>query len=146
MEQDDECILSLIRKQFLLPPSGGPLNLEQPDVENQSMGQAQEVLKVLNNKVCIISYNNGNLEAISLALAFFPFAFRMFVGSQKKGFFIECGALDGETRSNTLYMERNLDWEGILIEGDPHNFQMVTKKKRKAWTVPACLSKQANPQ
>ena len=40
---------------------------------------------------------------------------------QKNGFFIECGALDGETRSNTLILEEELDWSGILIDADPVN-------------------------
>ena len=31
-------------------------------------------------------------------------------------FFVECGALDGELRSNTLYLERALGWGGLVIE------------------------------
>ncbi|KAK2720309.1 protein Star-like [Artemia franciscana] len=57
-----------------------------------------------------------------------------------RGFFIECGALDGETRSNTLYMERSLNWSGILIEGDPKNFELLKKKNRRAHSFPVCLS------
>ena len=41
--------------------------------------------------------------------------------NQKNGFFVECGALDGETRSNTLILEEELEWNGILIEADPVN-------------------------
>jgi len=113
MDQDDVCILNIIRKKFLYPPSSKPLNLENPETKNPSMGQAQSILNILNTK--------------------------------RKGFFIECGALDGEIRSNTLFMEQNLDWEGILIEGDPQNFKSVLKKNRKAWAVPACLSIEPNP-
>lgn len=58
----------------------------------------------------------------------------------KNGFFIECGALDGETRSNTLFMERYLDWTGLLIEADPLNFYDMLKKHRKAHMSPSCLS------
>lgn len=32
------------------------------------------------------------------------------------GFFIELGAMDGVTYSNTLFFERHLNWTGILIE------------------------------
>ena len=59
---------------------------------------------------------------------------------QRNGFFIECGAFDGETRSNTLMLERELDWSGVLIEGDPLNLMQCLSKHRKAWLVPACLS------
>ncbi|XP_042870470.1 protein Star-like [Penaeus japonicus] len=65
---------------------------------------------------------------------------REILGDQKDGFFVECGALDGETRSNTLVFEKRFGWKGILIEGDPKNFDLMKAKHRKAWTVNACLS------
>jgi hypothetical protein len=61
------------------------------------------------------------------------------------GFFVECGALDGETLSNTLYMERHLNWQGLLVEADPLNFYKVVNRKRKAWLAPTCLSVMRNP-
>ena len=59
---------------------------------------------------------------------------------QKGGFFIECGGLDGETRSNTLAFEKNSNWNGIVIEADPKNFAKLKKKHRKAWIIQSCLS------
>jgi FkbM family methyltransferase len=35
---------------------------------------------------------------------------------KRKGFFIELGANDGLTQSNTAYFEKELEWNGILIE------------------------------
>ncbi|KAG7156877.1 hypothetical protein Hamer_G024123 [Homarus americanus] len=35
---------------------------------------------------------------------------------KREGFFVEVGAVDGETLSNSLYLERNLGWSGLLIE------------------------------
>ncbi|CAG7834776.1 unnamed protein product [Allacma fusca] len=64
---------------------------------------------------------------------------RLFNG-KRNGFFVECGALDGETRSNTLSLERDYGWQGLLIEGDPKNYQVLLTKKRKAWTSRCCLS------
>ncbi|KAG0717557.1 Protein Star [Chionoecetes opilio] len=61
------------------------------------------------------------------------------------GFFIECGALDGETRSNTLVFEKEYGWRGVLIEGDPKNFEVVRKKNRRAWAVNGCLSTSPYP-
>ena len=59
---------------------------------------------------------------------------------QKDGFFIECGGLDGETRSNSLGFEKTSNWNGIVIEADPKNFAKLKTKNRKAWTIQACLS------
>ncbi|KAK8728992.1 hypothetical protein OTU49_017468 [Cherax quadricarinatus] len=70
---------------------------------------------------------------------------RHILGQQKNGFFVECGALDGETRSNTLVFEKKFGWQGVLIEGDPKNFNLVLKKNRKAWAVSACLSTHPYP-
>jgi FkbM family methyltransferase len=38
------------------------------------------------------------------------------------GYFVELGANDGITQSNTYYFERNRGWTGVLIEPIPHNF------------------------
>ncbi|KAA0203323.1 hypothetical protein HAZT_HAZT000366, partial [Hyalella azteca] len=67
------------------------------------------------------------------------------IPTQINGYFVECGALDGETRSNSLVFEKTLGWQGLLIEGDPKNYELVRKKNRKAWTVGACLSTKPYP-
>lgn len=61
MEQDDPCILNLLRTQYLHPPSKEKLQLEAPDVKNPSMGQAQSVLEILKNKVGPDLVNNLEL-------------------------------------------------------------------------------------
>ena len=38
------------------------------------------------------------------------------LGDKKDGYFIELGACDGLYLSNTLFFERNLNWNGICIE------------------------------
>ncbi|XP_059469767.1 uncharacterized protein LOC132193241 [Neocloeon triangulifer] len=67
------------------------------------------------------------------------------LNNQTNGFFVECGALDGETRSNTLYFERFLGWKGLLIEADPLNFMKALPRRRKAWLSPTCLSLAPHP-
>ncbi|KAL4084838.1 hypothetical protein QTP88_027722 [Uroleucon formosanum] len=62
------------------------------------------------------------------------------------GFFIECGALDGETRSNTLFFERYYGWIGLLIEADPLNFVKMLKKGRRSYLSPTCLSVNPYPE
>ena len=38
------------------------------------------------------------------------------------GFYVELGANDGVSQSNSLYFETKRNWSGILIEPSPHNF------------------------
>ena len=44
---------------------------------------------------------------------------------QQNGFFIEAGALNGEKGSNSLSLETDLGWSGLLAEGDPSNVELV---------------------
>ena len=46
------------------------------------------------------------------------------------GFFIEAGAFDGETISNTLHFELNRGWTGLLVEPDPVAFKVLKSKNR----------------
>ena len=62
------------------------------------------------------------------------------VPMKESGFFIECGAYNGEVLSNTLWFEKELGWNGLLIEADPYNFRELRKKNRKAWHANVCLS------
>jgi len=59
---------------------------------------------------------------------------------QRGGFFVECGALDGERSSNTLYLERDLGWTGLLIEADPYFYTQLLGHNRNVWSINACLS------
>ncbi|CAG7837303.1 unnamed protein product, partial [Allacma fusca] len=70
---------------------------------------------------------------------------RLFKNRQTPGFFVECGALDGETRSNTLYLERVLSWKGLLVEADPINYEKLSHKYRQAFITPTCLSTKPYP-
>lgn len=38
------------------------------------------------------------------------------------GFYVELGANDGISQSNTLYFERYKNWKGVLVEPTPHNY------------------------
>ena len=57
------------------------------------------------------------------------FAVFHFFGSQKSGTFIELGALDGVTSSNTYLFETCLNWTGVLIEPSKENFELLKKNR-----------------
>jgi len=49
--------------------------------------------------------------------------------NKKKGFFIEIGANDGITLSNTYLLEKNYEWKGICCEPNPHIFETLVKNR-----------------
>ena len=65
---------------------------------------------------------------------------------RRNGVFIECGAFDGETNSNSLFFELHRNWTGVLIEANPIYHQSVLSKNRNAYVVRACLSTASKPQ
>lgn len=56
------------------------------------------------------------------------------------GFFIEAGAYDGQTISNTLHLERFKNWTGLLVEPSKENYNLLKKVNRKSYTINCCLT------
>ncbi len=50
----------------------------------------------------------------------------------RNGFFIEVGANDGFSQSNTYYLERLKGWKGILVEGIPELYQQCLLERPKS--------------
>ena len=59
---------------------------------------------------------------------------------KENGFFIEAGAFDGYTISNSLLFEVGLNWTGLLVEPNPDAVEQLLKVNRKAWVLPHCFS------
>ncbi|CAL4064863.1 unnamed protein product, partial [Meganyctiphanes norvegica] len=55
------------------------------------------------------------------------------------GLFVEVGACNGEFMSQTLYLERNLSWSGLLVEPDPRSYRQLRARARNATTTPLCV-------
>jgi len=49
----------------------------------------------------------------------------------KNGFYIECGANDGVSQSNTWYFEKQLGWNGLLVEPVDKTFNELIKNRGK---------------
>jgi FkbM family methyltransferase len=58
------------------------------------------------------------------------------------GFFVELGANDGVTQSNTLHFERFRGWKGVLVEPIPHNYLACRENRssENAIFCNACVS------
>ncbi len=62
------------------------------------------------------------------------------LNGKEKGFFVECGAAEGEYHSSSLYLERKRGWNGLLIEANSEFHKRLLKKHRKCYSINACLS------
>lgn len=58
------------------------------------------------------------------------------------GFYIELGANDGISQSNTLYLEKNLNWRGVLVEPNNENYLKCIENRSKLNAIfhNACVS------
>ena len=59
---------------------------------------------------------------------------------KQNGFFVEAGAADGKTHSNTLYLELKRSWTGVLIEPNPIHCRKIPRIRKKAFSINSCLS------
>lgn len=55
------------------------------------------------------------------------------------GYFVELGANDGVSQSNSLYFEKYRDWHGVLVEPVPHNY-LKCRKNRSTKTNIFCAA------
>lgn len=58
------------------------------------------------------------------------------------GYFVELGANDGISQSNSYYFEKYRGWKGVLVEPIPHNYLKCLKNRSKNTQVfcNACVS------
>jgi len=119
MNQDDEALLEQIRKHYLLEPS-------KEEGYNSSQISEDELK----------SY--GEMEQDAFLDQF------LFKGGVKNGFFVEAGADDFVSDSNSLMFERAHGWTGLLVE--PWLiFAKGLQVQRKAWSVATCLATKNKP-
>ena len=64
------------------------------------------------------------------------------LNERENGFFIECGAADGITLSNSLYFETKRNWTGLLVEANPDFFKSLISRNRNVYAANVCLSTQ----
>ena len=55
------------------------------------------------------------------------------------GYFVEAGAHDGFTQSNTYYFERLRSWRGVLIEASPGLYAQCRRRRPAATTMHTAL-------
>ncbi len=58
--------------------------------------------------------------------------FALLVNRFEPGFFVEIGANDGYTLSNTVYLEEHFSWNGLLVEANPQYWDSLKGRKAKS--------------
>jgi len=69
--------------------------------------------------------------------------FALLANRFRSGFFVEIGANDGFTLSNTVYLEENFGWSGLLIEANPQYLDILKKRKAKS-VIAAVVDKEGH--
>ncbi|KAK7073007.1 hypothetical protein SK128_012673 [Halocaridina rubra] len=64
---------------------------------------------------------------------------RSVLGMFPNGVFVEVGAGDGAFLSHTAWLEKEMNWTGLLIEPRPWSYQTL-RKRRKAMGARVCVS------
>lgn len=118
--QDDGRLIHVIQESFLhRPPPLGPLRLTQ-------------VRDIYDSRLAGQFGQAARLE-------------KFFKGLER-GFFLECGAVDGETYSNTLLFEMKYNWTGVLVEPNPATYRALQRSNRNVFSLNVCLSPSRWPE
>lgn len=120
MEVNDTELINCIKNIYLKPPSLSEYNLSKFPIYKKF--------------------------ATAMTWGFIHKKLQLLFENEPPGFFIEAGALDGEYLSNTLWLEKEKGWTGLLIEPDPINHAALLKKNRKVWSLKACILSVPYPQ
>lgn len=59
--------------------------------------------------------------------------------NKKNGFFLDIGAYDGLKYSNSYLLEKNFNWNGLMVEAHPCNYNSL-KNNRKSIMAPYAIS------
>lgn len=127
LKYDDPGLLQLAARKYLHPPATLPYYLVKDTLQQQQSA---------------IAYYAFESE---FAYIFCKSVIREVFGGTSSGFFVEAGALDGEFLSNTLFLEREKGWMGLLVEADGDMFNLLLKKRRRAWASHTCLATSDHP-
>ena len=142
MDQEDPELIKIIKEKYLISPPENPGDLSLPKDEDINMeGQFGQV-NVINKEYFGVrtfwsTFEMSLCDLITLLIQ---------NGKFERGFFVEAGAADGYTISNTLYFEMKKKWTGLLVEADPGAFEKLKKIKRNAWIIHTCLSTKTHPE
>ncbi|XP_023344973.1 uncharacterized protein LOC111714158 [Eurytemora carolleeae] len=118
LEQDDPRLVEYVKHNFLI----------------KTGTKGGKNLRLANNPPILAAQFNQSLEVD-----------KIYNSSLFNGFFIEAGAFDGESLSNSLFFELERGWTGLLVEANSELVKRIEDKNRNAWISPTCLSIEMKP-
>ena len=63
---------------------------------------------------------------------------------RRGGFFVEIGGYDGQYLSNTILLEKQYNWTGLLIEANTELFPLMKKTDRNCYMINCCIGKEGS--
>jgi FkbM family methyltransferase len=70
------------------------------------------------------TYSHVDCKRYPLDIKLLPY-----LSTYKKGFYVEAGANDGITQSNTMLLEKEYGWKGLLIEPSPKAYELCKQNR-----------------
>ncbi|CAL4183821.1 unnamed protein product, partial [Meganyctiphanes norvegica] len=120
LNADDPSMISILRESYLVPPDPRPYNISSNNI------------LYIGNKMAYGGYIENKIQETFSHIS--------------NGFFVEAGALDGVYLSNTLWLEQERGWTGLLVEPNIFSYRELLTKHRKAWVSNTCLSRTQYPR
>ena len=132
LEQDDPTLVQYVRDKLLERPPMFPNSIEEMDLTIEYTS----------------TYDNTSLQGQYGQAPFLEKLFKplMDVENTTKRFFIEAGSYDGIFGSNTLRLELNPLWSGLLVEPNQELYKLTKERDRNCWTLPSCFSTKTKPE
>ena len=62
------------------------------------------------------------------------------LNQKRNGFFVEIGGYNGESFSNSLFLEKERGWSGLLVEPNPYTYELMVGRDRNCFMKNACIS------
>jgi FkbM family methyltransferase len=84
---------------------------------------AMSFLDILHRKPQPVFYSQCGEDRI---------VYEKYFTNTRNGVFLELGALDGVTYSNTKFFEDTLEWSGVLIEPIPQNYELCKRYRPRS--------------
>ncbi|WP_259630962.1 FkbM family methyltransferase [Stieleria sedimenti] len=105
----------------------------------------KSLLLIRNQLLRPLTHLVGKGPFSSVALDYLDLQLVTLMGRRRGGVFVEAGANDGISQSNTYYLEKVLGWSGVLVEPMPELASLCRKRRRGARVVNAALVRENYP-